>query len=234
MTLLSICIDAADQTGQRRPASVIGNQDPVIQQFLNYAQIEGKRLPTRGEWQGLRTPSSFTSLASEVQTGMVPADLARFINETFWNRARKRPLMGPVTPQQWQNIKAWTTSPVQDTFTVYGSDIYVTPAPPAGQEFAFEYISSNFCKSAGGTLQSQWLADTDIARIPDEIFSLGIAWRYLEKVGQGRAAALKAEYELRIKQLLLDDKPRRKISLAESQEYGRYPGIVVPEGYWNP
>jgi hypothetical protein len=233
MSLLTICIDAADQTGQRRPASVIGNSDPIIQQFLNYAQLEGKRLPTRGEWQGLRTPATFTSLASEVQTGMIPTDFARFINETFWNRSRRRPLQGPVTPQQWQNIQAWTTSPVQDTFTVYGSDIYITPAPPAGQTLAFEYVSSNFCKSAGGTLQSSWLADTDTARIPEEIFSLGIAWRYLEKIGQGRAQQLQAEYETRIKQLLTNDQPRRKISLSEAPEYGLRPGIAVPEGYWN-
>ena len=232
MSLLTICIDAADQIGLRRPASVIGNPDPEVQQLLNYAQLEGKELPTRGEWQGLRTPALFTSLASEVQTGMIPTDFARFINETFWNRSRRRPLMGPVTPQQWQNIQAWTTSPLQDTFTVYGGDIYVTPAPPAGETFAFEYVSNNFCKSATNTPQSSWLADTDVARIPEELFSTGIAWRFLEQAGQPRYQALQAKYETRIRQLLTNDQPRRTISLSQSPEYGRYPGIVVPEGYW--
>jgi hypothetical protein len=232
MSLLTICQDAADQIGLRRPASVIGNNDREFRQLLNYAQLEGKELPTRGEWQGLRTPSTFTSLASEVQTGMIPTDFARFINETFWNRSRRRPLMGPVTSQQWQNIKAWTTSPLQDTFTVYGNDIYITPAPPAGQTLAFEYVSSNFCKSSVNVLQSAWAADTDTARIPEELFSTGIAWRFLEQAGQPRYVALQAKYETRVRQLLTNDQPRRTISLSQAPEYGRYPGIIVPEGYW--
>lgn len=232
MSLLSICIDAADQIGLRRPSSVIGNSDPEVQQLLNYAQLEGKELVTRGDWNGLRTPTTFTSLAQQEQTGMVPTDLARFINETFWNRSRKRPLMGPVTPQQWQNIQAWTTSPLQDTFTVYGNDIYVTPAPPAGETFAFEYVSSKFCQSSGGTAQTSWLADTDTGRIPEELFALGISYRFLEQAGQGRFQALQAKYEARIKQLLQNDQPRRTINMSMAPEYGRYPGIVVPEGYW--
>lgn len=232
MSLLTIIQDAAKEMKLRVPASVISNPDVEVVDMLRFAQRLGRELPLRGEWQNLRTPSTFTSLAQEEQTGMVPSDLARFVNETFWNRTRKRPLQGPMNAQQWQTIKSWTTSPVQDTFTVYGTNIHVNPIPPAGETFAFEYITTKFCQSSGGTAQTSWLADTDTGRIPEELFTLGIVALYLRSEGQPGAVDAEARYEKQIRQYLTGDGPKGTISLAGSPEYGRYPGIVIPEGYW--
>jgi hypothetical protein len=232
VSLLTIIQDAAKEMKLGVPASVIGNPDVEVVDMLRFAQRLGRELPLRGEWQTLRTPSTFTSLAQEEQTGMVPTDLARFINETFWNRSRKRPLQGPMDAQQWQTIKSWTTSPTQDTFTVYGSNIHINPVPPAGETFAFEYITNQFCRSAGGVAQASWLADTDTARIPEELFTLGIVSLYLRSEWQPGAVDAEARFEKQVRQYLTSDGPKRTVSMAGGSEYGRYPGIVVPEGYW--
>lgn len=232
MTLLSLTQDAADEIGIRRPTSVIGSSDPEVQKLLRYAKKEGKELPKRGEWQELRTPSTFTSVATETQTGMVPTDLARFVNETFWNRSARRMLFGPLNSQQWQTLKAMSSSPIVDTFTYYGNNILIQPVPAAGQTYAFDYITRNYCADAGGTPLAVWTADTDVGRIPEEIFTLGIVWRFLQGEGLPFQTA-QATYETQIRQYLTGNKPKRTVNMATGGEWNRYPGIYVPEGYWN-
>lgn len=233
LTLLQICQAVADKVSIPRPAAVVGSQLPEVQSLLFFAVEEGGEVIKKGYWQGLRTERTFTSVATETQTNMIPSDFDRFVNETFWNRSRRRPLFGPATPQEWQNIKAWTTSPVQDTFTVRGSNILIAPVPAAGQTFAFEYISKNYCQSSGGTSQSIWTADTDTPRLPDDIFVRGITWRYKQSIGQPWENDFGA-YEAQIKRYLTSDTPKRTISMSQTSVgmNGR-PGVVVPEGDWS-
>lgn len=232
MTLLSLLQDAADEIGIRRPAAVVSSADTEVQKLLRYAKKEGLELPKRGEWQELRTPSTFTSLATETQTGMVPSDLARFVNETFWNRSARRRLFGPLNSQDWQTLKAMSSSPIVDTFTFYGSNILIQPVPTAGETYAFEYISSKYCQSSGGTAQTVWTADDDTARIPEEVFTLGVIWRFLAGEGLPYQQA-QATYEKQIAQYLTGNKPKRTVDMTGGGDYGRAPGIYVPEGYWN-
>jgi hypothetical protein len=233
MTLLSICQDAADEIGIARPTAIVGSQQPEVQKLLRYAKKEGKEIIKRGYWQGIRKEQTFTSLAQETQTSMIPSDFDRFVNGTFWNRTRRRPLLGPVTPQEWQNLKAWTSSPVQDTFIIRGSSVLINPAPPAGETFAFEYISKNYCESSGGTDQSVWTVDTDLPLLPDELFVLGIKWRYLEGEGLPFENAY-ANYESQVRQALTGDTAKRTVNMAARSPYGSpRPGIVVPEGDWS-
>lgn len=231
MSLLTLIQDATDELQIRRPSAVVGSSDAEVQHLFRLAKKEGLELPKRGEWQQLRTQSTFTTVATEVQTGMVPSDLVRFINETFWNRSARRQLKGPLTSQDWQTLKAMSSSPIVDCYTFYGSDILVQPVPDAGQTFAFEYISSKYCQSSGGTAQTVWTADTDTGRIPEELFTLGIIWRFLKATGQPYADE-QATYEGQIRQYLIGNKP--KVTLDMSGGWGeRRPGIYVPEGYWN-
>lgn len=232
-TLLSICQDAAAEIGLPVPASVASNQDTAIVKLFRYAKKEGRELSKRGYWQVLRSEQTFTSLAQETQTSMIPTDFDRFVNGTFWNRTAKRPLVGPVTPQEWQTIKSWSSSPMQDTFTMRGSDILINPVPPAGQTFAFEYMSKNYCTDSGGTPKAEWTLDTDIPLLPEELFILGVRWRFLQGEGFDFQSVL-ATYEGQVKQALIGDTPKRTLNMSGNNDFGgRMPGVVVPEGYWN-
>lgn len=231
LTLLSLSQDAADQLGIARPSTVYGNAAVEVRKLLRYANQAGRHL-CKLDWQELRTEQTFTSVATETQTSMVPTDLDHFVDETFWNRTQSRPLYGPKSPQEWQTIKGAVTSAVVNTFTYRGTDILVNPVPTAGETFAFEYISTKFCQSSGGTAQAAWAADTDTARISEELFTLEIVWRY--KHGEG----LPYQDDFNIceefkKKLVGQDSPHRTISMTGGgMRHG--PGIVVPEGSWSP
>jgi hypothetical protein len=239
MTLLTMVSAAAQLIGIPAPGSVIGNSSPQVQELLACAQDEGFDLMRRGAWQVLDTNTTFSAVATAVsgttyaiQTGAVPSDYDRFLQETFWNRTRKRPLYGPVTAQEWQNLVAWTSSPVVDTFRFVGSQIWIIPAPTAGDVMAYEYISKNWCQSSGGTGQSEWLADTDTGVLDEDIMKLGVVWRFKQKKGLPFMADYD-KWDARARQALVQDMPQRTINFGSGVSTGRRPGISVPEGSWD-
>lgn len=239
MSLLTMVQASAQIIGITAPATVIGNSNPQVGELLACAQDEGFDLMRRGQWQVLDTVTTFSAIATQqgsynyaIQTGAVPSDYDRFIQETFWNYTRKRPLFGPVTAQEWQNLIAWTSSPVVDTFRFVGNNIWITPAPVSGDVMAFEYISKNWCQSSAGSGQDQWLADTDTGILDETIMKLGVVWRFKQKKG----LPFQADYDKwdsRARQALVQDMPQRTINFGDAYSTGRRPGIAVPEGSWN-
>lgn len=231
MTLLSICQDAAVEIGVPKPSTVIGNADPIVMRLLRYAKREGAELVRRGNWQALRSEKTFVSLAQESQTAMVASDLDHFINDTFWNRSQKRRLYGPKTPEEWQLIKGAVTSAVFNTYTYMGNAILINPVPAAGETFAYEYVSNQYCLSAALAVQAVWTADTDTPRLREELFTLGVIYRY--KKGRGLPFADDfSEYDMQVQEALMLDKPKRVIGMSGDHVVSH--GISVPEGSWTP
>lgn len=232
MTLLTMIQRAAKRIPVTSPSVVIGSTDLIVQELLACANEEGEQLMRRGTWQVLRKQQAYTALAQEVQTGMIPSDFDRFVQETFWNRTRKRIMWGPVTPQEWQNLKAWTATPAMDTFVIRGGDVLITPNPAAGDQLYFEYVSENWCQSSGGTPQNEWAADTDTGILDEKLMALGVVWRYRFAKGLKWQTQFQ-NYDTQVKQALAVDQPQRTVSLGEDSYSGRRPGISVPPGNWN-
>lgn len=230
MTLLTLVQDAAVKLSINRPTAVIGSTDATVRRLLSFANEEGRDLASSYDWQSLRKEQTFTTVAAETQTNAIPTDFDRFVNETFWNRTRRRPLTGPVDARQWQAVKAWTTSPVTDTFTYRGSNILVNPTPAAGQTMAFEYISKNWCESSGGTDQNEWAADTDVGLLPEYLMALGIVWRFRQAMGAPYQDNLSI-YTAQVDKAFRKQRPASSIDM--SGGIPRAPGINVPEGNWS-
>lgn len=118
----------------------------------------------------------------------MPSDLGYFINQTGWDRNFRWQLLGPLDAQEWQVIKSGI-SPVgpRMRFRVMGGKIALNPVPSSTNNTAdlivFEYYSNSWCTSSGGAAQTTWQADTDLPVLVDELFILGIKWRYLRSKG---------------------------------------------------
>lgn len=231
MTLLSIIQGACDRSGLSRPPAVVSSTDQQVRELLALANEEGLQLSRRHDWQKLTKEATFTSVATETQTAMVPSDLDRFVNGTFWNRSQRRQFVGPLSPQEWQQIKAMTTGPIPENFRFRGSNILIQPVPTAGETFAFEYVSTQWCESSGGTDQSEWAADTDVALLPERLFVLGVTWRFKQLKGLPFTEDL-AMYDGQVNQAILRDRPMRVLNMASASR-DRRPGIFVPDGDWN-
>lgn len=210
MTLLSIVADAATEVGINVPSTVIGNGDPAIQRMYRHANRVGADLVSRAMWSALRTERAWAADADTVQAAALTGitDLSRIIPETFKDRTNQRTIDGPVPPSRWQDFQK---APAPTDFAAYyalrGGQVLVYPRPNGGEALAFEYISRNFCASSGGTPQQRWTADTDVARLPEELFTLGVIAFYLRSEGLPWEMA-SAEYEARIQTEVANDQPR--------------------------
>jgi hypothetical protein len=230
MSLLTMLQDAAIKIGIAKPSTIIGNVDREVSELLAFAQEEGKWLSRRADWQTLNKEQTFTTTAAETQTGAIPSDFDRFINETFWNRSRVLKLTGPLSPQEWQNVKACTTAPITNCFRYSGSNILINPVPAAEETIAYEYISKNFCQSSGGTGQSTWQADADTGVLNELTMGLGVIVRFKISKGLPYDEDL-AKYEAFVASDIMAEKPRATSDMS-GEMVAKQPGVGVPGGYW--
>lgn len=207
MTLLTIVQDAADELNYLRPVSVADNGTPDVQKMFRFANRVGGDLVTRGIWQVLRTEATFTATAGSAQAGVIPADFNRFVAESFWDRTNVRLVSGPITALDWQSFVASGSTGAQLRFTRRGNALLVWPALNGGEAMAFEYYSRNFCQSAAGTPQNRWTLDTDTARVPEELFTLGIVALVAEAEGLPQANSARLAYDRRVAAELMNDQP---------------------------
>jgi hypothetical protein len=212
MTLLSICKNAADEIGIDRPSSVTSNPEPSVQKLLRAGNKVGYSLMKKVAWQALRAEQTFTSLATEQQTGILPSSFDRFVPETFWNRTDYQLITGPVSPVEWQSLKA-SNYQGNPKYIYRGGGVYITPTMSAGKTLAFEYVSQNWCQSSGGTGQSAWAADTDTGVLDEELLTRGLVYVYLTSEGLPNAIA-GAEFDEYFGTVLDNDQPDAGIMVA--------------------
>jgi hypothetical protein len=164
------------------------------------------------DWQVLRREKQHTTVATETQTGMLPADFRRFVPDTFWDRTSKFKLSGPVPPHEWQTIKAWNSSAVVPFFCVRNDAILTYPVPPAGRTYAFEYITKNVGKNLAGTEISAFSVDTDTTWWTDELMITGVVMHY-RMIARHDSAAEQAHFEKQKADAIKQDGGRRVINM---------------------
>lgn len=115
----------------------------------------------------------------------LPSDFEYFVQRSEWDASFRWELLGPITAQE-KNILRYGVTPVgpRRRFYVRNKILYLDPPPPSdNQSIAYDYYSNAWCTSSGGTAQTKWTADTDLYRLDEECFILGVKWRYLRAKG---------------------------------------------------
>ena len=234
MSLLTVVQASCDRLGLTRPSVVISSTDQQVRSLLGLAQQEGKELSEAHDWQSLTKEKTITATATEEQTGGIPSDFGRFINNTFYNRTVKRRVEGPLTQTQWAAYKASTATVLFDAFRVRGDTLLLAPTPTAGDSYAYEYVSKWWCTTEGGTAPTQeaWAADTDAGILPEELMTLGIIWRFRQAKGLDYSESFRT-YEMRKEFYRIKDKGARDVFMANPRMYRgpRYPQF--PDGSWS-
>ena len=201
MSLLSMIQETAVRLSLNPPNTVIGNQTPQAQRLLAIANEEGRKLALAGFWQELEKESVFVTV--DQQQFYPIEDVApgwnRQRNPTFWDRTGQNLINGPITPAEMQTNIAYLPMNVYYEWRAIGDNYQFYPPPSGDLTFSCEYVSDRWCKSSGGTEQSQWLADDDVGILPEDIMSLGIEWRWNQRTGLQKWPAQKAEYDRLVK-----------------------------------
>ena len=228
MSLLTIVQRAAVRIGVPKPSAVASNTDPQIMQLHELVNEEGADLAARGLWQNLVRVQTFTTIAQEIQTGAIPSDFDRPIGNTVWNRTDIDPGYGPISPQDWQLMKASVTAGPYSNFRIHGGEFRLYPVPAAGETMAYEYVSKDWAESSGGTGKAEMTADDDVSRLDEELVRLGTIWRFKSAKGLDYSEEF-LTYERRVAQALARDTWLPTLMMAQ-------PGLRtitnVPEGNW--
>ena len=135
MSLLTMVQNATDSIGIVKPTAVATSADQNVRQLFGLANQELRELARSHDWQNLVKEHTWTAIASEDQGSIAypsPNDLDRFIPTTFYNRTRNRIVSGPLTPQEWQDLKGRAATVVYDAFRQRGNSLLFMPVPTAG------------------------------------------------------------------------------------------------------
>ncbi|RVL48483.1 hypothetical protein CN138_09135 [Sinorhizobium meliloti] len=233
MTIATIVSNATDRIAvSLGSAAVFSNPGETARQMRALANQEGKELMRRGTWEVLTKETTFTAIAQETQTDVIPDDFDHMLNETFYNRTRKRQVVGPLTPKEWQEQKSIVATVLYDSYRIRGGSILMIPVPSAGDEYAFEYVSNQWVLSTDEEAKTAFTTDSDTPVLDEELITLGVIWRFLKAKGFDYAEAFRT-YELQVSQALGRDGSKRTVNFAQRIDYGRprYPGIQ--DGNWN-
>ena len=224
MALLDLIQDVSQTMGMTKPTAVMSSAD---------TDTTGQELTRRYGWQELVQEASFTATGTIDQgylSGSIATDFGYFVDQTFWDRSLRQPILGPVSRQEWQSDMSWAVVSPPYKFVLQGDKLLVGPtALPAGDTLVFNYLSKNWCESAGGTGQSSFAADTDVCIIPQELFKLSLIWRWKQSKGLAYAEDLESAEE-QIDRFTGQDSGRRVLFIGGSGVY--YLAENIPAGDW--
>lgn len=186
MSLLTIVQNAVNEIGfGDAPVTVVGNTDKTPTQMLSLLNREGESL-SRYNWEALVKEHTFTLTASD-QDYATPAGFRYMIPDSIWNRDSKRPVRSPLTGQEWQFYKGWSTvtgltlrARIRNKELEFDQEI---TAADDGKIIAYEYVSSYWTEDSGGTGQGKFADDTDVAILDEELLTMGLIWRFRKAKG---------------------------------------------------
>lgn len=233
-TLLELVQQAANELAIPEPTQLVGVTDDQAKQLLALANREGKefsaRANSRGGWQELHKEYSFTTVSGQ-NAYALPSDFLYFVQRTFWDNAYKWELIGPISAQEKQVLRyGVVASGPRRKFYVRDNQMFLDPTPSAsGQLIAYDYFSSAWCQSAGGTAQSRWQADSDTYKLDEDCFILGLKWRFLRSKGLDYGQE-KQDYDDECQQVMSRDGGARDLPLGGATYGARFiDGANVPE-----
>lgn len=230
-TPLSLITEFAGTRGLPIPTAIIASTDTQVIQMRRILEDSLDALQDRGRWQELTVEGSIVTLALEDQgliSALAPNGYKYMLPYTFWDRTNKIPLVGPMTSQDWQALKAWVITGPRYQFRLRQNHLLVTPAPAAGYDWRFEYVSENTISNAAGTtFKKRFLDDTDVILLPDNVVKADFAWRWKKEKGISYAEDFNIAEALIVNALGRTGGAKETLYLDKPNQDAR-PGISVP------
>lgn len=232
MTLLSTVNSVSIKVLKQKVTTAISNTDPNVLQLVELVNEEGQELSSKYTWNVLRGEGTLTTTATENQgllTTIAGADFNFILNDTMWNRSQRRPVPGPLSPAEWQALKATFITGPWYQYTVRGGSLLMIPIPAAGQSLYFEWQSKYWCTdTTGATGKTAMTVDTDISKIDERLLVLGTIVRFKAQ-SKLDFAEDQDKYDAAVADAISRDGSKPVINLG-GESRGIWPGTWVQAG----
>lgn len=121
--------------------------DPAFIQMKYLLNVAGEELLMATEWELLTKEYSFVTQQGDSGDYPLPADFFSMINQTGWDRTENVPLMGALSPQQWQYLlgRDLVSQTIYASFRLNEGLFKLFPQPPpTGLDIHYEYVTKNW------------------------------------------------------------------------------------------
>lgn len=229
LSLLQICTRAIDGvSGFNVPLYIFNNTDDTAKTLLAGAYKVGEELVRDYDWQELTQTETITTVDG-TKAYDLESDYERMSSDTMWDADQYEPIKGHTSRRRWA---ALTNSQVNTAGTTYffrlkNNQIQIDPTPSSAFDISYEYISNIYCKDSLSVDRADgWAADTDLPKLPQDLFILGIRYYFSDSKTLPRAPKYGAEYYSAISSRQKNNVPSEVLNLSE--------GVLIPgTGYAN-
>lgn len=181
MSLLTIIQKAIRQSKviEQVPASIIGNNNPDIQQAQELLFEVGEMLKMNYDWQMLVKNTTFNTVngttSYALSTVVSAGDLESFVGNTMFDSTNNREVW-IIDYSEYQRLTATVQSSagIDKSIALFNDSLYIYPTPTSTDTITFLYKTAQWVTSSGGTGQDDWLADTDTSLFPEYLLQLGL------------------------------------------------------------
>lgn len=207
------------------------NQQQNVTQALALLQSIGMDACEVHDWQFLMSAANY--VGDGVTTAFpMPDDFGRLVNQTEWALNNKRPMIGPLSPQQW----GWTQYGIVSVgvyfrYRVLDNDFTIFPVPGVGEQFAFYYIIDNWIKDETNTPKSQITAGSDVIQFDSRLMIAALKLRMWGAKGFD-VTNLASEYNYALQAQKGQDQGAPVIQLSGTDGFHYIDTSNVPDGSW--
>lgn len=233
MSLLTIVQSVALRTYANKPTVAVTSADPAILQIVELINEDGQELARRHNWQALTSEATFMTVATESQGSILTLagiDFAFMINNTIWNRSQRRPIFGPKSAMQWQELKAEFSSGPWISYRIRGNLLLFFPTPIAGQSVYFEWVSKYWATSTLAVNAASMTADTDVSRLDEQLHTLGGIWRFKRAKNLAYDEDFN-KYEAAVNDAITRDGSKPLLNMGGEPDQIP-PFVIIPAGNW--
>lgn len=230
-TLLTLAQEFFGERALSVPLAVFSSTDPQVIQLRRLLERGLEDMAGRGRWQELTVEKAHVTLAAESQGDIrtLCDGYSYMLPYTLWDRTNKLPLVGPMAPADWAALKAWVITGPRYQFRLRQNLLLVTPAPAAGYDWRWEYVS-NFAiqATAAGALKDRFTADDDEILIPKKVTLADLSWRWKKEKGISYAEDFNTAERMIVDALGRSGGSKEDLHLDQPIFQDAHPGIGVP------
>jgi hypothetical protein len=194
-------------------------------------------LVKRRVWRRLFREHTITTVA-DIGSYDLPADFARPINQTEWDRSNRWPMIGPESPQQWQWLKSGilSTGP-RERFRLVGNTLEIWPVPTATStpsanlDLSFYYVSKYWVLSNEEVPKPKATLNSDTCIFEDRLMIAGVKLRFFQVKGFD-TTAFAADFQSNLDDALAQDSGAPILSLAREPAFPLITVYNIPDGNW--
>ena len=222
MTLLTAAQSAAIRIQSKKIASVYSSQTTFAMELADLANQVAQDIMEHYDWRLLTRLCEFTGDGTQ-EAFDLPVDYERMLVKggvfrPDWYSWQYRPCPDLDT---WRMLKNGAPTLNPGFWIMLEGKMQFYPAIDQDQKAQFYYISKNIVVSADGTNKPEFTTDSDSLRLPEELLTLGLVWRWMARK-KLEYAQDKADFDERIEQIAGREKGSRILAVGKDMAMARW------------